>query len=444
MARFLHYLLSITNFLEEKMKPIQSTGGALNQSGVNGVFGLLKYSDDNSSIYRKSLASQRLFTPNGNRSARRVSASHVRGDAQLSAGIHDSPVFSVLIAHERSRADRAGKAFSLVVFTFDAKTTSSYRIKAVCKRLSAASRTTDEIGWMKDGRVGVLLPDTTMEGAQKYLCRVSTGENDPVSQVFTYPDHWISDYSEKPANGKDDGVKGLDTPDVFSISVPAWKRGLDIAGASLGLLILWPLFLAVAAFIKLVSPGPALFTQKRVGRGGKLFTFVKFRTMKFGNDTVAHQEHIVKRIRAGESLAKLDDADSRIIPGGKFLRKACIDELPQLLNVLRGEMSLVGPRPCVTYEAREYQKWHTHRFDVLPGMTGLWQVSGKNKLTITEMIRLDIAYASNLSLLNDLGIIARTVPAIVVMLVENMVKKMNTMKQDITVTEECLYREALS
>jgi lipopolysaccharide/colanic/teichoic acid biosynthesis glycosyltransferase len=225
---------------------------------------------------------------------------------------------------------------------------------------------------------------------------------------------------------------------------------LDIVGASLSIIVLWPLFLIVAGYIKLVSPGPALFMQKRVGRGGKLFTFVKFRTMKHGNDSGKHQEHIIRRIRAGESLAKLDDADSRIIPGGKFLRKTCVDELPQLFNVLRGDMSLVGPRPCVTYEAREYQKWHTHRFDVLPGMTGLWQVSGKNKLTITQMIRLDIAYASNMSFLNDLFIIVRTIPAIVVMVVESVAKKMDKMKTlnemtpKMVIVEEPFRKEALS
>ena len=200
----------------------------------------------------------------------------------------------------------------------------------------------------------------------------------------------------------------------------------------------------------MVSPGPALFTQKRVGRGGKLFTFVKFRTMKCGNDTKSHQEHIIRRIRAGESLAKLDDADSRIIPGGKFLRKACVDELPQLFNVLRGDMSLVGPRPCVTYEAREYQTWHKHRFDALPGMTGLWQVSGKNKLTITQMIRLDIAYEAKMSLWNDLSILARTIPAIVVMLVESLAKKLNKFNdtnmtnQKFMLIDEPMQKEALS
>jgi lipopolysaccharide/colanic/teichoic acid biosynthesis glycosyltransferase len=168
--------------------------------------------------------------------------------------------------------------------------------------------------------------------------------------------------------------------------------------------------------------------------------------MKHGNDQGAHEEHIIKRIRAGQALAKLDDKDSRIIPGGKFLRKACVDELPQLFNVLRGDMSLVGPRPCMAYEAREFLMWHTHRFDAVPGMTGLWQVSGKNKLTFVEMIRLDIAYAANMSLLNDLVILARTVPAIVVMVFEALWKKFrksDSLSGGMSLAEEPMRKQAV-
>jgi lipopolysaccharide/colanic/teichoic acid biosynthesis glycosyltransferase len=112
-------------------------------------------------------------------------------------------------------------------------------------------------------------------------------------------------------------------------------------------------------------------------------------------------------------MEKLDEYDPRIIPGGRILRKLAIDELPQIFNVLRGEMSLVGPRPCIPYEADEYERWHTHRFTILPGLTGLWQVSGKNKLTFAEMIRLDIAYERNMSLWIDLWIIVRTIPTVI-------------------------------
>jgi lipopolysaccharide/colanic/teichoic acid biosynthesis glycosyltransferase len=122
-------------------------------------------------------------------------------------------------------------------------------------------------------------------------------------------------------------------------------------------------------------------------------------------------------------MEKLDTtSDPRIITGGKVLRKTCIDELPQLFNVLRGEMSLVGPRPCIPYEAEEYLRWHTHRFDILPGMTGLWQVSGKNRLSFEQMIRLDISYAKTMSFLFDLKILLLTLPTIIGLVSEAVVR----------------------
>jgi len=338
--------------------------------------------------------------------------------------IHDPVSFQALILHERNRADRSGNAFSLVTFSLDEMDATSSQKKAFCRHIAKSLRSTDEIGWMRDARIGLLLPDTGQESANIFAQRAFAKQEALDFKLSTYPDHWIGDYSE---SQKTDGEEEASDPgfsDAFCINVPAWKRSLDIIGSSLGLIILSPIFLATMLWIRAVSPGPVLFTQKRVGHGGKLFTFIKFRTMKHDNDSSAHQDHIVKRIREGAALAKLDDFDPRIIPGGKLLRKACIDELPQLLNVLRGDMSLVGPRPCVAYEAREYQRWHARRFDVLPGMTGLWQVSGKNKLSIAQMIRLDISYASNTSLLRDISILARTIPAIVEMLLESGLKRL--------------------
>jgi lipopolysaccharide/colanic/teichoic acid biosynthesis glycosyltransferase len=138
--------------------------------------------------------------------------------------------------------------------------------------------------------------------------------------------------------------------------------------------------------------------------------------MKWGNNQDIHRDHVIAAIRVGGALQKLDDkGDSRIIPGGRFLRKACLDELPQLLNVLRGEMSLVGPRPCMPYEAEEYSHWHRQRFNVMPGMTGLWQVSGKNKLNFDEMVSLDLEYANKMSFFFDLKILLLTAPAIIIL-----------------------------
>jgi len=135
------------------------------------------------------------------------------------------------------------------------------------------------------------------------------------------------------------------------------------------------------------------FKQERIGYKGRSFDFLKFRTMKADSGTRVHEKHLKTLINNDIQMDKLDgENDPRIIPFGKFLRQSCLDELPQLINVLRGDMSLVGPRPCLAYEAQEYNLWHTKRFDIKPGMTGSWQVNGKNRTTFKEMIRLDINY----------------------------------------------------
>ena len=183
-----------------------------------------------------------------------------------------------------------------------------------------------------------------------------------------------------------------------------------------------PLFAVVALYILVVSPGPIFFFQTRVGYLGRPFRMVKFRSMHVNADTTNHREHLAALIRAeaegngngarrGIPMTKIE-RDNRIIPLGGILRKSCIDELPQLWNVFRGDMSLVGPRPAIPYEAEEYLRWHRARLDAVPGMTGLWQVSGKNRLTFQEMVSLDIRYAREMSLWLDARILILTVPAI--------------------------------
>lgn len=169
------------------------------------------------------------------------------------------------------------------------------------------------------------------------------------------------------------------------------------------------LMLSVALSIKLLSPGPIFFRQERVGYRRQRFTCLKFRTMKVGADATPHQEHLQQLVQSDGPMRKLDEADPRLIPLGRFLRATGLDELPQLINVLRGEMSLVGPRPCMPYELQNYRPWQYARFEALPGLTGLWQVSGKNSTTFTEMINLDICYAKNRSLWLDVKIMAATI-----------------------------------
>lgn len=198
------------------------------------------------------------------------------------------------------------------------------------------------------------------------------------------------------------------------LTVPAWKRMLDIACVLLAMPILLPVMLAIAALIKCASPGPVLFLQERVGLGGRRFICFKFRTMKTNADVGVHQRYLTELMQSDKPMVKMDaKCDPRLIPCGSILRSTGLDELPQVLNVLGGEMSLVGPRPCLPYEYDNYEPAQKRRFDTLPGLTGLWQVSGKNKTTFSEMIALDVRYSQEKSVWLDLKIMFKTIPALV-------------------------------
>ena len=197
--------------------------------------------------------------------------------------------------------------------------------------------------------------------------------------------------------------------------IAGWKRALDIALILLVMPVLMPLAAVIAIIIRRSSEGPLLFQQERVGFREQRFMCLKFRTMYCGAETVSHQGHLHQLINSDAPMTKMDaHGDSRIIPFGKFLRSSGLDELPQLINVLKGEMSLVGPRPCLPYEVEKYLPWQRERFDAAPGLTGLWQVSGKNRTTFTKMMQLDIEYARTRNLWLDLKIIFKTIPALVV------------------------------
>jgi exopolysaccharide production protein ExoY len=198
-----------------------------------------------------------------------------------------------------------------------------------------------------------------------------------------------------------------------------WKHKLDVFLILLALPFLIPLVLLIALLIRSVSEGPVLFRQERVGYRGRRFMCFKFRTMFVDADATVHQGHLQQLMNSNTPMMKMDaKGDPRIIPFGVWLRASGLDELPQLINVLRGEMSLVGPRPCLPYEYENYLPWQKERFGSLPGLTGLWQVSGKNKTTFVEMIQLDIKYANNKTLWWDLKIILMTVPALVIQMLE--------------------------
>jgi lipopolysaccharide/colanic/teichoic acid biosynthesis glycosyltransferase len=196
------------------------------------------------------------------------------------------------------------------------------------------------------------------------------------------------------------------------------KRTLDIIISALGIILLAPLFIILWLAIRLDSPGPAIFQQRRVGRSEKLFTCLKFRTL-YHNATEEVHRQALRRLRAGERLS--DDPkspykqtnDSRVTRFGHWLRRTSLDELPQLINVLRGEMSIVGPRPAIPYELEYYQEWHHERHDVKPGITGPWQVVGRGRLKLEEMLELDVEYVKTWSIWTDLKLIALTIPSVV-------------------------------
>lgn len=193
------------------------------------------------------------------------------------------------------------------------------------------------------------------------------------------------------------------------------RRTIDIIVAGGALLVLAPLMVLIAVVIKLTSPGPVVFTQRRVGFGREPFWFYKFRTMRMGTDDAAHRELIARELR-GEDTAiggshKLD-GDNRVTPFGSVLRRSSLDELPQLINVVRGDMTLVGPRPCLEWEAEIFPREYDERFTVRPGVTGLWQVSGRSTVNTLEMLRLDVDYARRQTMRRDVAILARTVPAL--------------------------------
>jgi len=195
--------------------------------------------------------------------------------------------------------------------------------------------------------------------------------------------------------------------------LPAWKRFLDLSL----IIVLLPGLLIVGAAVTLAvvcgSRGPVLFRQKRIGHQGREFTCYKFRTMHVNADSESHRGHTRNLMTSEVPMTKLDARnDPRLIPFGAALRATGLDELPQIINILRGEMSLVGPRPCIPYEYEQYRPWQRRRFDAVPGLTGLWQVSGKNRTTFNQMICLDIEYASRSSFWLDVKIILKTVPAL--------------------------------
>ena len=213
----------------------------------------------------------------------------------------------------------------------------------------------------------------------------------------------------------------VEAPTAVAVEpTPAWKRGLDCLVIGFLFPLWFPLAVVIAGWIKIVSPGPVFYRQARIGRGGQVFNILKFRSMKVDASTSSHEQHLEQLIKTNAPMTKLDgQADPRIIPGGRCLRAIGLDELPQLLNILMGHMSLVGPRPSTPNEFTFFTEAQRVRAGVLPGLTGYWQVSGKNKLTFEQMIGLDLQYIARMNFWLDVAIMLATVPAMLLQYAES-------------------------
>ncbi len=320
-----------------------------------------------------------------------------------------------ILERERARTDRTGIGFSLLVFKAPRRAAAG-RLEEVAKVLRRRLRRTDVFGWLDRTRIGVVLPATLATDAWKVAEMVCPdlppSRELPTCDVYYYPTDGLLDGPTRSrrssqATQEDMPVRAIET--LFVQPLPLWKRGVDILGAIVGLGLSSPLLVAAGLSIKLTSPGPVFFRQERIGRGGTPFWLYKFRSMEV--DAEAMRAKLQEMNELQGPVFKIKE-DPRITRVGRLLRSMSIDELPQLWNVLKGDMSLVGPRPPLHEEVLQYELWHRHRLEVTPGLTCIWQVSGRSLITFMDWMRMDSQYMRSISPLKDLILVLRTVPAV--------------------------------
>ena len=353
------------------------------------------------------------------RTARKLAARPPRNDW---AGLHPPAQLHRLIECERARTDRNGDPFTLITLTPRHPESDQATLLYLARVLKHRLRLIDEAGWLNDRQLAVILPSTPAAGAWKVaddVClSVPPNQPLPVCKVYCYPADWLENREERSApevqpraaerisSGANSG-EPLEA--LFSRPLPAWKRAIDVLGAGAGLALLAPLFGAVAVAIKIASPGPVLFRQTRSGRGGRPFAMYKFRSMVV--DAERKKADLLSFNEQDGPAFKIA-ADPRVTRLGRFLRSTSIDELPQLWNVLRGEMSLVGPRPLPCDESKACLGWQRRRLDVTPGLTCIWQVKGRSRVSFSEWCRMDLQYVARRGVRQDLTLLLLTLPAV--------------------------------
>ena len=341
-------------------------------------------------------------------------------------------IFRAMLALERRRAERSRQPFVLMLLdtsAVEAEKRGSALFEPLASAVASAIRESDLIGWYEEDSVLAVI-----------FTEVCTDENYSVTEILTtkvvdalqknlelgilrkltlsvhvFPENWDAGCTDRVADMKlYPDVSEVASNRRFSKIV---KRGMDILGSALLMLVLAPVLAAIALAIKLTSKGPVIFRQERLGQFGNTFECLKFRTMFTDNDPKIHREYVrsfiagkVQEIgsESGAVAYKIKN-DPRVTPLGRFLRRTSLDEFPQFWNVLRGEMSLVGPRPPLRYEFEAYDFWHRRRvLEVKPGVTGLWQVAGRSRTSFDDMVRMDLRYSQRWSLWLDLKILLAT------------------------------------
>ncbi len=343
-------------------------------------------------------------------------------------GVFGEEAFLPMLSHERRRSERSGKPFLLLLLESDLYRGSRGEIlvEQLVTAIGTATRETDIVGWYStDQVIGIIfteIAEVTDKAVQAILTRVTTSLSrsldlavmDGISiTCHLYPDQGAAMQGPQDVRVFFAGEEGEREPRKIELAA---KRAMDLAGSLSFVIVFAPVFLIIMLLVKLTSPGPVFYRQTRMGRFGEAFTFLKFRSMYTDSDSKIHKDYVTRFINGkGETHADGNNQvfkitnDPRVTPIGRFIRRTSLDELPQFFNVLRGDMSLVGPRPPVPYEYECYGVWHRKRvFEVKPGITGLWQVEGRSKTNFDEMVRLDLQYSRTWSLWGDVKILLRT------------------------------------
>jgi lipopolysaccharide/colanic/teichoic acid biosynthesis glycosyltransferase len=355
--------------------------------------------------------------------------------SDLMQGILPEDLFLGILCLERKRAERSNRRFSLLLLEAgDNANSGRHRdiVKGLVKAANDARRETDPAGWYEqDSTLGVIFTELGLQDDSEVTRKLLAKVNQSLAMHLNADDlryvsvaiHIFSDESSDDDSGISPNpalypdIQQLHEKKKVSLMV---KRAIDVLGSLLALIVLSPVFFAIALLVKLTSKGPVLFRQARLGQFGKTFNCLKFRSMCANNDPKIHEAFMKQVIGGnarkngeGKPVYKMKE-DPRITSIGKFIRRTSLDELPQFINVLKGEMSLVGPRPPLAYEYREYDAWHRRRvLEIKPGITGLWQVHGRSRVSFDEMVRLDLQYARRWSLGLDFQILLKTPAAVV-------------------------------